>query len=69
MKTAYAVWETEYPDEGSVLVVRHSAKGALRWYRKATGERRSRDDLTPLSVCPLSVTKALALAKAGVPLT
>lgn len=27
---AFAVWETEYPDEGSTLVIRHSEKGARR---------------------------------------
>lgn len=48
MKT-FAVWETEYPDEGSEVFDTYTEKGAMRAYRKATGERCSRDDLTPLS--------------------
>lgn len=48
MKT-FAVWETEYPDEGSEVFTRYTWKGACRAYRKASGEKCSRDDLTPLS--------------------
>lgn len=46
----YLVWCTEYPEDGSDAFTTYTAKGAMRAYRKATGERCSRDDLTPLSV-------------------
>jgi hypothetical protein len=35
MKT-FAVWETEYPDEGSTLFKAYSESGARRKWRKAT---------------------------------
>jgi hypothetical protein len=53
MKT-FAVWCTEYEDEGSDLFTRYTDKGAMRAYRKATGEVCSRDDLTPLSVAEMT---------------
>jgi hypothetical protein len=53
MKT-FAVWETEYSDEGSVLKTAYTEKGAMRAYRKETGECVSRDDLTPLSTAEMT---------------
>jgi hypothetical protein len=50
----FAVWETEYQDEGSTLHEAHTDKGAMRAYRKETGERCSRDDLTPLSTSEMT---------------
>lgn len=53
MKT-FAVWETEYPEEGSTLIEAMTAKGAMRRYRKITGERVAGYDLTPLEASPMS---------------
>lgn len=53
MKT-FAVWETEYPEEGSEVFDAYTEKGAERAYRKATGERRSRDELTQLSTAEMT---------------
>jgi hypothetical protein len=47
MKT-WLVYETEYPEEGSIAVDAYTKKGALRRVRKMTGGRRRRDELTPL---------------------
>ena len=53
MKT-FAVWETEYPEEGSMLFEAHTEEGAMRAYRKTTGEQCSGDDLTPLSTAEMT---------------
>lgn len=51
--TTFAVWCTEYPEDGSVLVDAWSDKGAVRRYRRAT-IGRGRQDETPLSVCEMT---------------
>jgi hypothetical protein len=64
MKTPYAVWESEYPEEGSCLVFAVTAKGARRRYRRMTRERAACvGELVPLSVQALTLTQALALAR------
>jgi len=63
---AFAVWETEYPEEGSNLVLAATEKGARRRYRRMTSERSAGvSELTPLSVATLTTTQALALARSG----
>lgn len=65
-KKPFAVWESEYPDEGSNLVFAASEKGARRRYRRMTREKApSVPDLTPLSVSELTTHQALALARAS----
>ena len=55
MMTTFAVWETEYSDEGSLLFTAYTEKGACRAYRKTCAERRSSvDDLTPLSTAEMT---------------
>lgn len=66
MRRAFAVYEAEYPDEGSNLVVAWSEKGARRKYRRMTGERAAGvDALIPLEACPLTTHQALALWRAA----
>lgn len=48
--TNYAVWETEYPDEGSNIYTTWTAKGAARKWRKDTRTRGPVDDQPPLTV-------------------
>lgn len=60
----YAVWETEYPEDGSNLVFAVTAKGARRRYRRMTLERTPCvADLVPLTVAALTTAQALALAR------
>jgi hypothetical protein len=53
--TTFAVWETEYEDEGSLLFTAYTEKGARRAYRKTCDERKSSvDDLTSLSTSEMT---------------
>jgi hypothetical protein len=66
MKRAFAVSETEYPDEGCALVVAFSEKGAKRRYRRWTGERaRGVGELTPLTAEVCTAHEALVLWRSG----
>jgi hypothetical protein len=49
----YAVWCTEYPDEGSILFEAWSEKGAKRRYRRVT-IGRGIPDATDLSACEMT---------------
>jgi hypothetical protein len=51
--TTYAVWCTEYPDDGSTLIEAWTAKGAVRQYRRRT-IGRGRADATLLSACEMT---------------
>lgn len=58
----FAVWETEYPEDGCNLVIAASEKGAQRRYRRMTRERAvGPANLTPLSMSVLTTEEALAL--------
>lgn len=61
MKKAFAVWETEYPDDGSNLYIAYSASGARRKWRKETRTTGPVGEQPPLSVAELTVAEALAL--------
>ena len=66
MRRPFAVWESEYPDEGSNLIFAASESGARGRYRRMTRERAAGVvDLVPLSVAALTTTEALALARSG----
>jgi hypothetical protein len=52
----YAVWEAEYPEEGSTLFDALTEKGAMRRYRKATREKAPRHDLVPLNASLMTPT-------------
>lgn len=58
----YAVWCTEYPDDGSVLVEAWSAKGAKRRYRRAT-MGRGVADATYLSACEMTEDMLAEMAR------
>lgn len=66
MNRPWAVWESEYPDEGSNLVFAATEKGARRRYRRMAGERSSGvTELIPLETAPLTTAQALALARSA----
>jgi hypothetical protein len=66
MKTPFAVWESEYPEEGSILVFAITPKGARRRYRRSNRERSPGvAALVPLSLSALSMEQALALARSS----
>jgi hypothetical protein len=62
MKRPFAVWESEYHEEGGNLVFAATEKGARRKYRRLTRERSPGvGELVPLSVTSLSAAQALAM--------
>lgn len=66
MKKPFAVWEDEYPEEGSNLIFAVTAKGARRRYRRMTAERAAGvAELVPLSTSLLTTEQALALARSA----
>jgi len=63
-KTAFAVWESEYPDDGCTVIVAASEYGARRKYRRMTRERASSvTELVPLVVFVITAAEALALVR------
>lgn len=65
-KSPFAVWESEYQDEGSALIFASTEKGARRRYRRMTRERAAGvNELTPLSIEALTTEQALALWRSG----
>jgi hypothetical protein len=60
MKKPFAVWETEYPDEGSSLYLAYSESGARRKWRKDTRTTGPVSEQPPLSVAELTTEQALA---------
>jgi hypothetical protein len=66
MKRPFAVWESEYPDEGSNLLFATSERGASRKYRRMTRERAAGfAELVHLSASPFTTEQALALARSA----
>lgn len=61
----FSVWETEYPDEGSVLLFAYSESGARRKWRKSTRTKGPVSEQPPLSVEALTAGQALALARSA----
>jgi hypothetical protein len=56
----YAVWESEYPDEGSTLIEAFSESGARRKWRLATrtnGPVSEQPDLTVTEITPEKARK------------
>jgi hypothetical protein len=66
MKRAFAVFETEYPEEGCTLIIAFSEKGAKRRYRRWTGERAPGVvELTPITAERCTAHEALVLWRSG----
>lgn len=65
MKKPFAVWETEYPDEGSVLLFAYSESGARRKWRKATRTTGPVSEQPSLSTAELTTEQALAHARSA----
>jgi hypothetical protein len=66
VKTPFAVWETEYPEEGSSLIFALTEKGARHRYRRRIREMAPGvAELVPLAVQPISLAEALALARSA----
>lgn len=66
MTKPFAVWESEYPEEGGNLIFATSESGARRKYRRMTQERAPGVcELVPLSVVSLTAAQALALARSA----
>ena len=62
---AYAVWEAEYPDEGSNLYFAYSESGARRKWRKATRTKGPVSEQPPLSVHEMSADDLRKRAEHG----
>lgn len=65
MKKAWAVWEAEYPDEGSNLYYAVTEKGALRRWRRETRMRGPLSEHPPLEVAELTAAQVLAREEAS----
>lgn len=61
----FAVWETEYSDEGCTLFFAYSDSGARRKWRKATRTKGPVSEQPTLSVESLTTEEALALWRSG----